>query len=156
MHYYYFSNGISSMFSGYNFTPKGWPPIDSAHFVSHLWLFFASYNGYPWVCTKYLIIGSEYGLKNRTFKFSKNVYVYIIFKKDIIIIPIYWIIHYEFFLTLELSSILAQSLKNASPNTISNSEPLLTTFNRFLLGFFFRFSNFQGIFFAGAILIMNG
>merc|ERR1719510_1295774 len=52
------------MFSGYNFTPKGWPPIDSAHFVSHLWLFFASYNGYPegnsdneWLIVVFNILG---------------------------------------------------------------------------------------------------
>ena len=30
----------------------------------------------------------------------------------------------------------------------TQSPYLLTTFNRFLLGFFFRFSNFQGIFFC--------
>ena len=52
-------------------------------------------------------------------------------------------------MTLELSSILAQSLKKCkSKYYFQLRAPLLTTFNRFLLGFFFRFSNFQGIFFC--------
>ena len=42
----------------------------------------------------------------------------------------------------------AIAIKCKSKYYLQLRAPLLTTFNRFLLGFFFRFSNFQGIFFC--------
>ena len=52
-------------------------------------------------------------------------------------------------MTLEFLSILVQSLKKCKfKYYLQLRAPLLTTFNRFLLGIFFRFSNFQGIFFC--------